>query len=79
MADRFFTEKELDALSRTPRQQVVDCLEAGGAVGPLAESIARSLPSAPNRASTKKRLLDGVSIPVQTEWPIRRRGRWHRG
>ena len=42
MADRFFTEKELDALSRTPRQQVVDCLEAGGAVGPLAESIARS-------------------------------------
>ena len=42
MADRFFTEQELDGLSRTPRQQVVDCLEAGGAVGPLVASIARS-------------------------------------
>jgi hypothetical protein len=29
-------------LSRTPRQEVVDCLEAGGAVGPLVASIARS-------------------------------------
>jgi hypothetical protein len=42
MADRFFTEEDLDALSRSPRQQVVDCLEAGGAVGPLVASIARS-------------------------------------
>jgi hypothetical protein len=42
MADRFFTEQELTALSRTPRQELVDCLEGGGAVGPLVASIARS-------------------------------------
>jgi hypothetical protein len=42
MADRCFTEEELKALSRTPRQELVDCLEAGGAVGPLVASIARA-------------------------------------
>jgi hypothetical protein len=42
MADRFFTEQELAALSRTPRQELAECLEGGGAVRSLVASIARS-------------------------------------